>query len=255
MIRFSGPKYLFHWTNAAALKAFAEGMTADSGFALVKKIPRDASLSRVYPQLRELPALFAWSHPVGGMASHSRLIYGGASPQDARLIVLEMKEDLSILRLTTREPCDRRMLPRAKLKRCDVIFHEIQYESGARVREWVVMNPAAVVNFTAAPHIIRAFLSGEASRLRRSAYDYPEAAFHYRSAAMTLARDRFFISLTSVPRIRRSIILPRLRAVLRLTPRRIPPLLCRPLSAGARLEECIARVAGSERGKSPHIRR
>src|SRR4051794_693943 len=84
------PRYLFHWTNAEALKEIAAG--AERRLPIAKKMWPGSALYRCYPRLQKRAVLYAWSHPVTAMAGNPHLIYAGRRPGDARILTLELEK-------------------------------------------------------------------------------------------------------------------------------------------------------------------
>jgi hypothetical protein len=227
------PKYLFHWTTAKALDKIAGGVGPEGAFPLVKPIPADSVLHSCYPQLRRRPVLFAWEHPVTAMASNSRLIYAGAEPREARIVILAIKNAPKVLKLSTPRPCRKIFSIPADLDSIDLIQNEIRYENGVLVREWLILNPRAVKNYTADPSALKEFFGAEARKLKDPRRDYPKRAFHTRSPGLRRGKSNFFLSITSILPLRKSIVIPRLEALRRLKLKDIPPSLRRPLTIAA----------------------
>ena len=195
-----------------------------SGGLMLKKIPPESALYRFHPDLRSMTALFAWSHPVTGIASGPKVVYAAESAGDSRLLTLKIKRGARVCALRDHDGKNlpakpRRFAPRIP-RGADLIFHEISYDDGSSVREWVVLNPACVESFTADARFLRRFFKQELSRLADPRYDYPPRAAHAVSKFPGL-RQSAFLSVTS-PGLRDKIVLPALRAVARLSPRRIP---------------------------------
>ena len=157
------------------------------------------------------------------------LIYAGAKAAEARILILELEDRPSVLSLSTPiNLAGTRRINKAALAAADLIYNEIQYANGTLVREWLILNSAAIKNFTAAPAALRPYFRDEAARLRAPDYEYAEAAFHNRSAPLVRRGTEFFITITSLPQLRKTIVIPRLEAVSRLQGASIPRPLRRP---------------------------
>lgn len=246
------PRYLFHWTSANALSEIARAAAPGGSFPLAKTIPAASMLSRCYPQLRRRPALYGWSHPVTGMASSPSVVYArAAQARSVRLLALELKPAPSVLRLSTPRPCRERFRIDRDLDDIDLIYHEIRIWNGSLVREWVVLKAGAISRFTAdVGPALRGYLARETRRLGSQDYDYPEEVQHSRSAGHVKQGAEFFLSITSIPRLRKTIVLPRLRAVARLRAREVPPPLRRPFPVDVRrfAQAAFGRTQASGKG-------
>ncbi|HVA67178.1 MAG TPA: hypothetical protein VNK24_09695 [Elusimicrobiota bacterium] len=225
------PVYLFHWTTKNKLKHFARH-AQNSGQLLLKPLPRAAALYRFHPELRPKRALFAWSHPVTGIASGPRVVYAAENAADSRLIALRIKNDARVSRVQDHDG-RRRRAPTAVPTRAgaDLIYHEITYD-GSLVREWVILNPACVASFTADAGFLRRFLKREIRLLSDARYDYSPAQAHALKKLPRISRTAF-LSVTS-PGLRDKIVVPALKAVARIRPWRIPPALRAPFPAFGR---------------------
>lgn len=221
------PRYLFHWTTPPALDALA-ACIGRTGLPLSRPIPRASVMYRCYPQLRGRPALYAWIHPITAMAAGESLIYAGRRPRDARLLALKIKPRSAVVRLRTPSTCPRHLELKA-LDKTALIDNEILYPDGGSVREWIILDGAAVETASADPEIFRAFFGQELEKLHDVAHDYAFRLFHIRSATLNRKGRDFVISLTSWPRLRRNIVLPRLEAMSKLRASAIPAPLRRRL--------------------------
>ena len=208
----SAPRYLFHWTSRAQLEAWAA--RRDDG-------------------LLPLP-LYCWSHPVTGMAAHPREIYSDGGPHDARLIIVEIDNlRASIGRFSIRG-MGRGPIPGLleKYYAHDVVFHEREApgynEACSYWREWIIMKPAAVLNFTADPSSLKPFLRRELARLEDASYEYPEPLLHAYNPSYKGLSGASYLNITSPGILRREIVLPRLRAVIDLASPAVPAPLGKP---------------------------
>jgi hypothetical protein len=170
------PKYLFHWTtykNLQRLAALVEGRNRYRPEFPVPPLAKNNSyLSSYQPHLVGKPALFCWSHPTAAIRC-TREIYGdftysesGEKIAPPQLITLRIKSDARILVVTLiREGSPNppvmknRLVDLSEYQNADLLL--VVHYSGIQdftvpkheveLREWVVINPQAVVEFSVDP--------------------------------------------------------------------------------------------------------
>lgn len=191
-------------------------------------------MHRCYPQLRDRPVLYAWTHPVTGMGQDELLLYAGPEPRDARLLTLRTRPGARVLELRTPRPCARRFrIP--DLDSADLIDNRIDFRGGVTVREWIVLRPEAIADCSADPAALRPFLRREILSLERTGRQYAPEQLHIRSEPLLRDGKPFVFAFTSVPRFRHGLVLPRLRALCALRSSAIPARFRRRLPIPARL--------------------
>ncbi len=221
------PPYLFHWTTAEALEDIAASAASAERFPIVAKIPRGSSLYRYHPSIRGWRAIFGWSHPVTGMGWKPDALFAGSNPNKARLLILKINPKARVLRILS--PSKRGVsLSAADVQQAEVLYHEAR-EDGYCVREWAVLSPDAVADFSADPGLLQPFLSAELARLKSPSYEYPESALHCHFHQYSKGHKKILLSIATGGWLRNTIIVPRIKAVLNLDSDDIPRSLRRTL--------------------------
>jgi len=234
----SVPRYLFHWTNRAQLEALSACGSAGS-------LP--------FP-------LYCWSHPVTGMAAQPHEIYSDVGPEKARLLILEIdNSNIRAGRFSIRG-MGRGPVP-GLLKKYydhDIVFHEREAPGYNEVctywREWIIMKPKAVLNFTADPSPLKSFLRREIARLENPSYEYAEPLLHAYNPSYRTLGGTAYLNITSPGILRREIVIPRLRAVLNLDSSSIPAPLRRPFALNAARFPWMDAGISIPRARKPEVR-
>lgn len=162
------PTILYHWTSVESINQISQS----AGDSLpLKRIAPGFMIAIIYRELANLPALFTWSHPVTGIGAAPTEIYGGEillaihiNPL-ARVLVLNTSYDLI---------GKENSLNDINIDQYDLIYHELEVRGNTVMKEWIILNPDAVVNFTADPLALSCILNPELDFLRSGGNYRPE---------------------------------------------------------------------------------
>jgi hypothetical protein len=165
------PTVLYNWAKLRTLQRLEQENQAHDGLPL-DWIPGNHRLGEAWPALGGRRALYAWSHPVTGLASGPEEIYGAEV-----LTKIRLKPDARWAELHSREGETSYDLG-FRLESVDVIKHTYQFQNGERYSEYVIVNPRAVEEYSALPEASRPELERELSRLRDTNYRYSQNQIH-----------------------------------------------------------------------------
>ncbi len=172
------PPYLFHWTSHSKLVRMA-AETPKAGALPLRTLRADQTVVIHHPELAGKPGIYTTSHPVTGISISPSEVYG--RPEDGhpgRLLVLKPKRDARVVRIqTTAQNAKGEKIP--GIENADLLYNETFGADGKLMyREWIVLNPEAIENFTADPQAMREVLQQELARLKSGNPNYaPEERF------------------------------------------------------------------------------
>lgn len=194
------PAVLYHWLSQESLERLATE-PGGGGILPLKPSTRTAAAT-LCPPLQGRRCLFAWSNPVTGMGASKEQVLTGVrrrgneayaafeevdregrrkasqGPRALRLIVSPRARAMRVV-TSVKEP---RPPPPADLDRCDLIQH-VMYEhltdERPRLQEWIILDHAGILSFTADPEVIAADLRSELERMRQPGFRYPDDERHY----------------------------------------------------------------------------
>lgn len=174
------PKALYHWTTQATLAEIAN----EKNFSEPWSIYKPKGLSKVYSYWNQVTdkvktdrgALFAWIHPLLGMRGGLTEIYGDT------LVKLDIDvENSRVLRLYSKGLTSERAILQQgvfdgslDLSKVDLIFH-----TDGTIKEWIIVNPKIVTNFTADPKVIRKDILKALDELNDPTKKYSAEEIHY----------------------------------------------------------------------------
>lgn len=220
------PRYLFHWTTRAKLEGLCSAAAGSDVLRFRAMNPGHVLAAEESP-FHGRRALFAWSHPITGMAADGAEIYCGTNPCEARLLLLEMRSNLSLGLCSYSYETGRLVCSPERPIRRDLYFSTRDYEDGSKANEWVVLNPKAIANFTADPAVMKPFFKRELEKLRDASFQYPVETSHTYGAGCIKDGKEFHMNIFSMARARRDIVIPTLEALIRLEPEALAPSLRR----------------------------
>ncbi len=158
-IRVADIPELYHWTSIDSLGRLQAKATG-SGFPFEKIIAQNAILARSFPQLSNRKGVFTWNNPIGGMGASSREMY--EPEQNDAVVRFKMKKNLKILVLQSVEGVA--PIENLDLTGVDVIFHSRQWN----FHEFIILNPAAIEEFTSDPDLLRPEIEKEIEIFRNA---------------------------------------------------------------------------------------
>jgi hypothetical protein len=165
------PKRLFHWTRAE----FAESYTQSAEFPLKGNSHEGTAFTTMNAEFRNVPVLYAWTHPVTALALNEREVHGGDL-----LLLMEIKKDAKAIRLESTRPYpDNRIYPeqelnelRKKFEGVDLILHTYGPKENPVFQEWILLNPRAVTRISVDPFELFPLVKKALQELRDPNHSY-----------------------------------------------------------------------------------
>jgi len=228
------PRYFYHWIEPESLEQEWRLETLKTkGILPLPWMKETFFLVTLIPGLEMIPGLFVWPHPVTGMATGPKEIYGTVP------ILIEMtSEPVRVLELRTDEHY---LFEDAfNIERVDLIHHshfEIEMKKAhwwswkktphevLQWEEWIIVNPKVVTQFTADPKYIKDRIRYQLEKLKLGE-KYPLGLIHFKASGRKMKSDTQPLFNSRVDRD--EFILPVLNDYLKMDSSEIHPLWRRP---------------------------
>lgn len=181
----SPPQVLYHWCNRSALTHMGNEYLSGERIFPLPNLSKNFPVLAKYPNLVGKPGLFAWSHPVAGMAANLESLYGDSEalvqftlrPDARALLVVSETDAYEPLRSPHFNPDD-----------YDVILHveKLRYANGSvranGLAEWIILNPNAIQEVNARREDLRPIIESWLSKVKDAGYKFPKADLHNQNA-------------------------------------------------------------------------
>ncbi len=158
ILNVAPPETLFHWASIKSVKRLFTDYKNNSSLPL-KILGSDIYMSTLVanaPAFKDTPGLYTWHNPIGATIGGSNEVYGNSEA----LIGLRIHPQARIgLIVTSHDGSpDPKLLADSNIRnRYDIILHANgdfhKGKFGAGYLEWVIVNPAAVTDFTLDPEL------------------------------------------------------------------------------------------------------
>jgi hypothetical protein len=243
------PRMLFHWTSAESLSMLAQRAN-DAGKKpgapiQLKRVAYASVVGETVPGMGGREGIFAWSHPVTGMAkggdeTYAPVTWWGDKEETLKPALIAMKiAPNARAALVVTALGEQPNLSKIDLSNVDLILHRRYSRASPGVRgpldfqEWIVVNPRAVKSYTSDPAALRKLLEPELAHLEDKSYRFRPEELHAQSAGF------------NNPEWRKGYV-PTVRALL-ATPRRDVPIFFRnPIASKPRFVNVRGGVPGEE---------
>lgn len=164
------PRYVYHWVDYETLAKIAKDKKFSDPWDRFADLHRSSFYqfwSRLNSQRTE--GLFAWTHPVLGMKGGRSENYGEA------LVRLELDvEKIKAMQVKTADkPYD--FSSPLDVSDVDLVMHD----KNGLFKEWVILNPEVIKNFTADVDVLMPILKKELKRLKDPSQRYSPDEVHF----------------------------------------------------------------------------
>lgn len=165
------PKELTHWTTESGVKSlFGNDIRKNniSNFEQFPQIKSDSLIAQLVPQLKSVGGLFTNADPILGNAYddvsevYVRKDRNTGSPPV--LLIFTLISEPKVAKILTMDSGEVIRLGEP-IESADLIHHLFMANGQLQLQEWVLLNPRSVEAITSGSMIIKAYLTGRASKL------------------------------------------------------------------------------------------
>jgi hypothetical protein len=187
------PQYIYTWVRIGALqKIYQKNPTGDGGILnffnsldpAQHPAGKESAFIQNWPQFKNRSAIFAWTNPALSVVGS-----GGSEEYGELLLRLEISPKALTFHVKRSEEIGMQYrqqmseLP-AQAHRADLILHE------GSVREFVLLNPSAITNFSMDPEDMRPYLEEQIRRLKDPKETFEVEELHARGFGDPIGKDQ-----------------------------------------------------------------
>lgn len=169
----AAPTELYHWTDAAGLEKISKSLK--DGRLLANRVRDDHRLGSAFPSLIDRPALYAWPDSVVGIGTTTEELYPTRNELRPELVRLRLRSDLRVVEVHSdgMEFTAQKISAAAnqKLLQADLILHQWTLDGEIALKEWIVVNPRAVLELETEPERLRPDIERDWKRLPETIQD------------------------------------------------------------------------------------